>query len=46
MLYLEAWGKPVAFYNDKQGVSRVNYSAGQFQPRRGNDRGGELCVAR
>jgi len=23
--YLEAWGKPVAFYNDKHGVFRVNH---------------------
>jgi hypothetical protein len=23
--YLEAWGKPVAFYSDKHGVFRVNY---------------------
>ena len=33
MLYLEAWGKPVAFYNDKQGspgstTLRVNFSLG------------------
>jgi hypothetical protein len=24
-LYLEAWGKPVAFYSDKHGVFRVNH---------------------
>ena len=23
--YLEAWGKPVAFYSDKHGVFRVNH---------------------
>ena len=23
--YLEAWGKPAAFYSDKHGVSRVNH---------------------
>jgi hypothetical protein len=25
--YLEAWGKPVAFYSDKHGVFRVNQTA-------------------
>ena len=25
--YLEAWGKPVAFYSDKHGVFRVNHPA-------------------
>jgi hypothetical protein len=24
--YLEAWGKPVAFYSDKHGVFRVNHA--------------------
>ena len=36
--YLEAWGKPVAFYSDKHGVFRVNHEGavgGRACPREG-----------
>jgi Winged helix-turn helix len=30
--YLEAWGKPVAFYSDKHGVFRVNHPGAPLNP--------------
>src|SRR5438045_1946095 len=49
--YVEAWGKPVAFYSDKHGVSRVNHPGalgGRACPREGGGhdpiRAGTACV--
>jgi hypothetical protein len=49
--YLEAWGKPVAFYSDKHGVFRVNHPGalgGRACPREGGGhdpiRAGTACA--
>ena len=42
--YLEAWGKPVAFYSDKHGVFRVNHDGGDRRRRHDPVRPGFACA--